>query len=95
MMPSLPLLMFTNNVGAILEQEARAAGIAAVISKSGPAELIVNAKALLSGVKGQASDRKRCQGDGSDDGRTRNIRDSNIPTRTENSCTRFATCGAL
>jgi len=52
LMPSLPLLMFTNNVGAILEQEARAAGIAAVISKSGSAELLVKAKALLSGVKG-------------------------------------------
>lgn len=52
LMPSLPLLMFTNNVGAILEQEARAAGIAAVISKSGSAELLAKAKALLSGVKG-------------------------------------------
>jgi len=47
-MPSLPLLMFTNNLGSILEQEARAAGFAAVVSKSGPAEqLLVHAKALL------------------------------------------------
>ena len=29
LMPSLPLLMFTNTLGAILEKEARAAGIAA------------------------------------------------------------------
>jgi CheY-like chemotaxis protein len=48
LMPSLPLLMFTNNLGSILEQEARAAGFAAVVSKSGPAEqLLVHAKALL------------------------------------------------
>lgn len=48
LMPSLPLLMFTNNLGSILEQEARAAGFAAVVSKSGSAEqLLVYAKALL------------------------------------------------
>lgn len=48
LMPSLPLLMFTNNSGATLEREARAAGIAAVVSKSdSPEELLVQAKALL------------------------------------------------
>ncbi|MGB8986801.1 MAG: response regulator transcription factor [Candidatus Sulfotelmatobacter sp.] len=47
-MPFLPLLMFTNNVGTIMEQEARAAGIAAVVCKSESAErLLVHAKALL------------------------------------------------
>ncbi len=48
LMPSLPLLMFTNHVGSILEQEATAAGIAMVVSKSDSIEqLLVQAKALL------------------------------------------------
>jgi two-component system response regulator FimZ (fimbrial Z protein) len=47
-MPFLPLLMFTNNVGSIMEQEARAAGIAAVVCKSESAEkLLFHAHALL------------------------------------------------
>src|SRR5690242_5712237 len=33
-MPLVPLLMFTNNAGGILDTEARSAGIVAVISKS-------------------------------------------------------------
>src|SRR5580700_7749364 len=32
--PSLPLLMFTSYVGPMVEQEARVAGITAVVSKS-------------------------------------------------------------
>ena len=50
LMPQVPLLMFTNNAGGILEKEARSAGIAAVISKSdvdGLKQLLARAKALL------------------------------------------------
>ena len=49
-MPHIPLLMFTNNVGAVMEQEARSAGISAVICKSdadSSHRLLVRAKALL------------------------------------------------
>ncbi len=49
-MPHLPLLMFTNNNGAALEKEARAAGIFAVISKShvnASRLLVAHAKTLL------------------------------------------------
>ena len=34
LMPHVPVLMFTNNAGGIVEKEARSAGISAVISKS-------------------------------------------------------------
>jgi CheY-like chemotaxis protein len=48
LMPQVPLLMFTNTVGTIMEQEARSAGIAAVISKSDSAyQLLERADALL------------------------------------------------
>ena len=47
LMPSVPLLMFTNNSNVILEKEAKAAGIAAVISKSDSPQLLVQAWALL------------------------------------------------
>lgn len=50
LMPHVPLLMFTNNPGGVLETEARSAGIAAVVSKSdsGSAQqLLTHAKALL------------------------------------------------
>ena len=46
-MPSLPLLMFTNHIGSILEHEATAAGITAVVSKAESA-LFFHADALLS-----------------------------------------------
>ena len=47
-MPRVPLMMFTNTVGAILDREARAAGISIVVSKSEPAAyLIAQAKMLL------------------------------------------------
>jgi len=46
-MPSLPLLMFTNHIGSILEYEARAAGITVVVSKAESA-LFFHADALLS-----------------------------------------------
>lgn len=48
--PDTPLLMFTNNDGVLLEAEARSAGIAAVVSKSGADStqlLLVRAAALL------------------------------------------------
>ena len=47
-MPRVLLMMFTNTVGAILDREARAAGISIVVSKSEPAAyLIAQAKMLL------------------------------------------------
>lgn len=50
LMTRVPLLMFTNHAGGILEKEARSAGIAAVISKSdvdGLKQLLARGKALL------------------------------------------------
>jgi CheY-like chemotaxis protein len=50
LMPHVPLLMFTNNSGGIMEKEARSAGISAVISKSdtdGLKQLLARAKALF------------------------------------------------
>jgi CheY-like chemotaxis protein len=47
-MPRVPLIMFTNTVGSILDHEASAAGISIVVSKSEPAAyLIAQAKMLL------------------------------------------------
>jgi two-component system chemotaxis response regulator CheY len=47
-MPSLPLLMFTNNAGPIMEKEAKAAGITVLVCKSESAEkLLLHANALL------------------------------------------------
>ena len=49
-MPHIPLLMFTNNIGVVIEQEARSAGINAVVCKSdsdSSEQLLVLAKALL------------------------------------------------
>ena len=57
LMPHVPLLMFTNNAGRIVEHEARSAGISAVISKSdvdGLQQLLSRAKALL-GEDGKAA----------------------------------------
>lgn len=50
LMPHVPLLMFTNNPGGVLEKEARSAGISAVVSKSdsdSPQQLLTHAKTLL------------------------------------------------
>ena len=60
LMPHVPLLMFTNSVAAIVEKEARSAGISAIISKSDPdalKQLLTQAKAIL-GLEG-ADRRKR------------------------------------
>jgi CheY-like chemotaxis protein len=47
-MPQVPLVMFTNMAVSTLEQEARDAGISAVVSKSESTDtLILQAKALL------------------------------------------------
>jgi CheY-like chemotaxis protein len=49
-LPHIPLLMFTNNIGVVMEQEARSAGIYAVVCKSEPdssEQLLVLARALL------------------------------------------------
>ena len=50
LMPHVPLLMFTNNAGEIVDAEARSAGISAVICKFDPnasRQLLSHAKALL------------------------------------------------
>jgi CheY-like chemotaxis protein len=50
LMPIVPLLMFTNNAGAILKKDALAAGIFAVVSKSDSnalKQLVAHARALL------------------------------------------------
>jgi CheY-like chemotaxis protein len=50
LMPQVPLLMFTNHSEGALGKEADSAGIAAVVSKSGPnplAQLVMHAKLLL------------------------------------------------
>jgi two-component system cell cycle response regulator DivK len=48
LIPSLPLLMFTSHSAPALEQEARAAGISTVVSKSDAAEqLLLQARALV------------------------------------------------
>ena len=59
LMPHVPLLMFTNNAGGILDKEACSAGISAVISKSdvdGLKQLLACAKALL-GLDGAGAQR--------------------------------------
>ena len=60
LMPHVPLVMFTNNARGMVEKQARAAGICAVISKSDSdalKQLLAHAKALL-GLDG-ADARKR------------------------------------
>jgi len=50
LMPQVPLLMFTNHAGGMIEREARSAGISALVSKSdsnAPTQLLAHAKALL------------------------------------------------
>jgi CheY-like chemotaxis protein len=50
LMPHVPLLLFTNNSGGIVEREAHSVGIAAVVSKSDSdalEQLLAHAKALL------------------------------------------------
>lgn len=57
LIPHVPLLMFTNNAAGIVEEEARSAGISAVISKSdsdGLKQLVAQAKTLL-GQEGKAA----------------------------------------
>ena len=49
-MPHVPLLMFTNNPGGILQTDARSAGISAVVSKGDSdsvQQLLTHAKTLL------------------------------------------------
>lgn len=50
LMPHIPLLMFTNHAGEIVEKEAHSAGISAVVSKTdsdGLKQLLTQAKAFL------------------------------------------------
>jgi CheY-like chemotaxis protein len=54
LMPDVPLLMFTNNAGAILEKEALSTGIFAVVCKSdsdSSKQLVAHARVLL-GLEG-------------------------------------------
>lgn len=46
-MPEIPLLMFTNHAGPVLEKEARSAGFSALIDKAEPRELLIEANALF------------------------------------------------
>jgi two-component system chemotaxis response regulator CheY len=47
-MPNVPLMMFTNHAGKIMEEEAHKAGIRMVISKTGPYDRLMNhARELL------------------------------------------------
>ncbi len=65
LMPHVPLLMFTNNAGGIVNKEARSAGISAIISKSntdGLKQLLARAKALL-GLDRVARGRLQCEWD--------------------------------
>lgn len=48
LMPRVPLLLFTVHDSRVLEKEALAAGVAAVVSKEKASELILKAHALLS-----------------------------------------------
>jgi len=50
LMPQIPLLMFTNHVGTIMEAEARSAGIFALVCKTDSnscSQLLKHARALL------------------------------------------------
>jgi CheY-like chemotaxis protein len=48
LMPDVPMLMFTNTVGPVLEQEAKSAGISALVSKfDSAAKLLEHADELL------------------------------------------------
>jgi two-component system, chemotaxis family, chemotaxis protein CheY len=48
LMPSVPLMMFTDHSGKIMEEEARNAGVVSVISKSQPYDRLMNcARELL------------------------------------------------
>lgn len=47
LLPHVPLLMFTNNAGGVMEKEARSAGISAVVSKSDSGQLLAHVRSLL------------------------------------------------
>jgi DNA-binding NarL/FixJ family response regulator len=48
LMPNVPLVMFTNHTGTIVEEEARRAGIRSIMSKIAPYDTLLNqARELL------------------------------------------------
>lgn len=48
LMPSVPLILFTMHAGAVLESDARSAGITIIVSKNqGPEVLVSHAQTLL------------------------------------------------
>lgn len=51
LMPAIPVIIFTAHSGPFVEEEARAAGVSAVVSKSeGAAVLIAKARGLLNQI---------------------------------------------
>jgi CheY-like chemotaxis protein len=54
-MPEIPLLMFTNFAGPVLEKEAQSAGFSALVCKSEPGRLLTEANALLNASRSKAS----------------------------------------
>jgi two-component system, chemotaxis family, chemotaxis protein CheY len=48
LMPRVPLLLFTVHDSGVLEKEALAAGVAAIVSKEKASDLIIKARKLLS-----------------------------------------------
>ena len=48
LMPRVPLLLFTVHDSSVLEKEALAAGVAAIVSKEKASDLIIKARTLLS-----------------------------------------------
>ena len=49
-MPSVPLILFTMHVGAVVASEARSAGISAVVSKDQGSDGLVNQALVLLGL---------------------------------------------
>ena len=41
LLPAVPLIMFTNHSGRVIEQEAHAAGFSAIVSKTDSADLLI------------------------------------------------------
>jgi len=51
LLPAVPLIMFTNHSGRVIEQEAQAAGFSAIVSKTDSAELLIAQATQLLGKR--------------------------------------------
>ena len=51
LLPAVPLIMFTNHSGRVIEQEAHAAGFSAIVSKTDSAELLIAQATQLLGKR--------------------------------------------